>query len=132
MRFDIVLLGHDHLRDNQVLVNSYGDSVYVLQPLPHADEVASLKVMMGEGRKANNHRQANYSTALHKTPSLPFSHSYLKRIEGIEERVDNFLDQPMGYVQEKLDAAASIVGPSNLTNLIHEVQFLVTDADVSS
>lgn len=129
--FDVVLLAHDHQQENQVMVNNYGDSIYVLQPLPHADEVASLKVMMGEGRKANNHRQANCYATLHQTKSLPFSPTYLKRIEGIKERVDNFLDRPVGNVHEKLDAAAGLVGPSNLINLIHEVQFFITDADVS-
>lgn len=129
--FDIVLLAHDHQQENMIMVNNYGDSICVTQPSAHADEFASVKIMMGEDLKANHHRQACYQASLHQTKSLPFSPTYLKRIEGIKERVDQFLDRPVGNVHEKLDAAAGLVGPSNLINLIHEVQFFITEADVS-
>lgn len=129
--FDIVLLAHDHQQENMIMVNNYGDSICVTQPSAHADEFATVKIMMGEDQKANHHRQASCHASLHQTKSLPFSPAYLKRIEGIKERVDQFLDRPVGNVHEKLDAAAGLVGPSNLINLIHEVQFFITEADVS-
>lgn len=129
--FDIVLLAHDHQQENMTLINDYGDSICVVQPLPHADELASIKILMSDHKKTNNHLRAQYQTRLRPTKSMPFSEAYLKRIEGYKERVDQFLDRPVGNVNEKLDAAAGLVGPSNLINLIHEVQFFITDADVS-
>ncbi len=129
--FDIALIAHDHQKEDMTLVNDFGDSICVAEPLAHAEEFVSIKIRMEEGRKANNHRRATFTTKVHTTTSYPISNAYLAQVAGLKERVDQFLDRPVGNVHEKLDAAAGLVGPSNLINLIHEVQFFITEADVS-
>ncbi len=129
--FDVALIAHDHLQEDSIFVNNFGDSVCVLQPLPHAEEFASLKILFGKERKANNHLKASYSPKLTQTSKYPSSQKYLDQVIGFKERVDQFLDRPVGNINEKLDAGASLVGPSSLINLIHEVQFFITGADIS-
>lgn len=129
--FDLVLLGHDHLNEDKTIVNDFGDSVRIAQPLAHADEFATVRIRFEEGRKANQHARASFTSEIHNTKDYPFDEDYLKQIVGYKERIDQFLDRPVGNVSETLNAESSLVGPSNLIDLIHVVQLYNTNADIS-
>lgn len=129
--FDLVLLGHDHLNADEDIINDFGDTVRVVQPLAHADEFASVRIHFADNTKANNHLQTSIKSELHTTKNYPFDQEYLSQIIGQKERIDQFLDRAVGSVAETLNAESSLVGPSNLIELIHEVQLYNTDADIS-
>lgn len=129
--FDLAFIAHDHLNENKVIANDFGDSICVVQPLSHAEEFASVKVSLGTERKANNHLSINSTVTLNSTKPYLAGEDYLDEVVGYKERIDQFLDRPVGTVAETLDAESSLVGPSNLIDLVHAVQLFNTNADIS-
>lgn len=128
---DVALIAHDHLSENMTIANNYGDSVLVVQPLSHVEEIASVKLHMGTERKANNHLSAQIAVDIIPAKTLPMSQEYANEVLGHKERIDQFLDRPVGSIAETLNSEQSLVGPSNLIDLIQAVQLFNTNADIS-
>lgn len=130
--FDLVLLGHDHLERNDTIVNDFGDSIVVFQPSSHAEKVGRIDLHVSRGNpKANGHLRAQIRPQVYYTKDFPVDEDYLRKFEGSQEIVDAFLDRPIGDVSKVLDGSASLVGPSNVMDLVHSVQLSVSEADIS-
>ncbi len=129
--FDLAFIAHDHLNEDKNFINDFGDTIRVVQPLSHAEELASVNVHVGTERKANKHLQISVTSQLITTKPYLADRDYLDQVVGYKERIDQFLDRPVGTVAETLDAESSLVGPSNLIDLVHEVQLFNTNADIS-
>lgn len=130
--FDLILLGHDHQERNDTIVNNYGDSIVVFQPSSHAEKVGLIEMNVNRSHiKANGHLRAEIKTQSFNTKQFPADPEYLSLIEGVQDQVNAFLDNPIGSVSKKLDGASSLVGPSNIMDLLHSVQLSVSGADIS-
>lgn len=130
--FDLLLLGHDHLERIDTIVNVYGDTIPVCQPSSHGEEFCQIDVMVDRAAtKPNGHVRASFSPQIHKTKDYPEDPGYMQVVEGIKEEVNTFLDRPIGSVRKVLDGEASLVGQSNLMDLVHSVELSVSGADIS-
>ena len=130
--FDILLIGHDHLERNDVVVNDFGDSVVVFQPASHGEMIGKMDLHVDRQHvKANGHLRADVRAQALRTKSFPLDPDYLSLVNGIEDDVNAFLDRPIGSMTKALDGAASLVGPSNIIDLVHSVQLSVSGADIS-
>lgn len=130
--FDLLLLGHDHLDRKDTIVNEYGDSITVYQPSAHGEMVGRIDLHVHRNeRKANGHLKAEIVAQSYRTNELPIDPEYMATVAGVQEEVDAFLDHPIGKVPRLLDGSASLVGPSNIMDLVHAAQLSVSGADIS-
>lgn len=130
--FDMILLGHDHHECNDTIVNNYGDSILVFQPSAHGEKIGRIDFhVYGDKVKANGHKRADFRPQEIVTKDLPIDPGYMEKVQGVQEAVSTFLDSPIGSVSRELDGAASLVGPSNIMDLLHSVQLNVSGADIS-
>lgn len=130
--FDLILLGHDHQERNDTIVNNFGDTIAVFQPASHAEMVGLVDVHVDrDAVKSNGHLRAEFKSQSFLTKSFPADPGYLESVKGVTELVNNFLDNPIGAMPKALDGSASLVGPSNIMDLVHTVQLSVSEADIS-
>ncbi len=130
--FDLLLLGHDHLDRNDTIINNFGDTIPVFQPSSHGEKIGRVDFhLYADALKENGHVRAEFNMKTHTTSDYPLDPGYLEKIEGVRETVDAFLDSPIGTMSKKLDGSASLVGPSNIMDLVHSVQLSVSGADIS-
>ena len=130
--FDLVLLGHDHLERQDTIVNDYGDSIAVYQPSAHGEMVGRIDLHVHRNqRKANGHLKADIVAKSVATKELPIDRDYMQNLVGVQDEVNAFLDNSIGAMPRQLDGSASLVGPSNIMDLVHSVQLSVSGADIS-
>ena len=130
--FDLILLGHDHQDRKDTIVNAYGDSIPVYQPSAHGEMVGRIDLCVHRNqRKANGHLRADVVVQSVVTKNLPVDTDYMTNVEGVQQEVNGFLDNPIGAMSKRLDGSASLVGPSNIMDLVHSVQLSVSGADIS-
>lgn len=63
--------------------------------------------------------------------SLSVDTTYTRLFAGEIDKINQFLDNPIGVLESRLDGQSGLVGPSNIMNLVHSVQLDVTEADIS-
>lgn len=126
---DMLLMGHDHAIRCDYLVNDYGDTIPVMQPNSHADEFGEIKLHLK--RNLDGTVKSDVKMKRLKTKNFPIDKDYAKAFQGAIDSVNAYLDQPLGKVSTTLDGLGSLVGQTNLMDLIHTVQLSVTEAQIS-
>lgn len=130
--FDLILLGHDHQERNDTIVNNFGDSIPVFQPSSHAEKIGRIDFhVFGSLVKANGHKRADFHAQSLFTKDFPIDPGYMEKVQGVQETINAFLDNPIGSVPKALDGTESLVGPSNIMEFMHSVQLSVSGADIS-
>lgn len=123
--FDVIFAGHDHRVSTQMVENSLGDSVLVVDPGSHARFAGEVTISFREeGRKEITSRMVPMNLY---TPSdefmIKFQHDYLK--------VSSYLDDTVTWMNEAMKGSDALFGPSSMMSLIHKVQMELSKADIS-
>ncbi len=123
--FDVIFAGHDHRVSTQLIANSLGDSVLVIDPGSHARFAGEVTISFREeGRKEITSRMVPMNQY---TPSedfmIKFQHDYLK--------VSTYLDDTITWLDEEMNGSDALFGPSSMMSLIHKVQMELSRADIS-
>lgn len=127
--FDLALLGHSHEPITDYVVNDFGDTVRLLQPLSHAEEIARADFRLSRDKDGKAH--CNIALSRVKMDEYEPDQGFLTQFNADFDSINAFLDSPLGYSIINLEGASSLTGPSTLSDLIHTVQLDVTHADVS-
>jgi 2',3'-cyclic-nucleotide 2'-phosphodiesterase/3'-nucleotidase len=129
--FDVVFVGHDHLRWNFKTIDSNGDSVLILGPLSRAKTIAVASITMSydsllqkwikQSVTGESVDVANYR------PDDQFMSAFMNEL-----RVANrYVSKSLGAITKTISSKESIFGPSEFVDLIHTFQLETTGADVS-
>lgn len=129
--FDIVLIGHDHRTFEDVIVNNWNDSISVLEPASHCRELGRIDIHLSDHRQPNGHVRSECRMSRIPVDSLSVDTTYTRLFAGEIDKINHFLDNPIGVLESRLDGQSGLVGPSNIMNLVHSVQLDVTQADIS-
>lgn len=129
--FDVLLIGHDHRNYSDWIVNNWNDSIPVLQPRAHGDELGRIDIHLSDIKQSNGHVKATYEMSRISTAKYPADTAFMNRFSCEIDKINAFLDEPIGSIDSNLDGQSSLVGPSNMMNFIHSVQLDVTNADIS-
>lgn len=128
--FDIILGGHDHQRDNRVVMNPDGKPVVILNPANDAKTVGvvSIAVNLDENGKMTGKK---VSGTLVDVDSLTPSQRFLDRFDANRQAVEDFTGRIIGRSEGTFDSSESLFGPSAFMTLIHRLQLQLTGADIS-
>lgn len=127
--FDIVFIGHDHLRDHFKVKNIEGDSVLVMDPGSKAGVVANVdvKVTLKNGKVIAK----KISGVLSNVDKYGIDEEFMKRFASQYDTVKNFVSKKIGRFISSVSTKPAYFGPSGFIDFIHLMQLQLTGADIS-
>lgn len=127
--FDVVFMGHDHVRLCQKIVNEAGDSVLLADPANAAKVVAdvTVKVVKKDGKVVRKSVQGNLTPVDRYAPDEAF----IKEFEPQYQATADFVSRRIGRMNKTISTKEAYFGPSAFIDLIHQLQLDITGADVS-
>lgn len=127
--FDVVFMGHDHVRTCQKIINEAGDSVLLVDPANMAKVVAdvTVKVVKKDGKVIRKSVEGKLASVDRYTPDKAF----LKTFEKQYQATADFVSRKIGRINKTITTKDAYFGPSAFIDLIHQLQLDITGADVS-
>ena len=127
--FDVVFMGHDHVRACQKIINEAGDSVLLVDPANMAKVVAdvTVKVVKKDGKVIRKSVEGKLASVDRYTPDEAF----LKTFEKQYQATADFVSRKIGRISKTITTKDAYFGPSAFIDLIHQLQLDITGADVS-
>lgn len=127
--FDVVFMGHDHVRTCQKIINEAGDSVLLVDPANMAKVVAdvTVKVVKKDGKVIRKSVEGKLASVDRYTPDEAF----LKTFEKQYQATADFVSRKIGCINKTITTKDAYFGPSAFIDLIHQLQLDITGADVS-
>lgn len=127
--FDVVFMGHDHVRTCQKIINEAGDSVLLVDPANMAKVVAdvTVKVVKKDGKVIRKSVEGKLASVDRYTPDEAF----LKTFEKQYQATADFVSRKIGRINKTITTKDAYFGPSTFIDLIHQLQLDITGADVS-
>lgn len=127
--FDIVMFGHDHLRECSKIVNADGDTVLMINPASNGFVVADVDVelTLKDGKVANK----TIHGALTDLKTFDPDDELTGRFSPQRKAVEDFVTKKIGYFTEDISTRPAYFGPSPFIDLIHRLQLEMTGAEVS-
>lgn len=127
--FDIVMMGHDHRRYVDKIVNAVGDTVLLINPASNGKVVADVEVnLLVEDGKV---KRKQIEGRLTEVASFGVSEAFTERFAPACQAVEDFVSRPIGTFTDSLSTRPAYFGPSAFIDLIHSLQLELTGADVS-
>lgn len=127
--FDVVFMGHDHVRTCQKIINEAGDSVLLVDPANMAKVVAdvTVKVVKKDGKVIRKSVEGKLASVDRYAPDEAF----LKTFEKQYQATADFVSRQIGRINKTITTKDAYFGPSAFIDLIHQLQLDITGADVS-
>lgn len=127
--FDVVFMGHDHVRTCQKIINEAGDSVLLVDPANMAKVVAdvTVKVVKKDGKVIRKSVEGKLASVDRYAPDEAF----LKTFEKQYKATTDFVSRKIGRINKTITTKDAYFGPSAFIDLIHQLQLDITGADVS-
>lgn len=127
--FDIVLMGHDHAREQKTIENVAGKPVLIMDPASNGVVVSDVDVTLKlRGGKVVDKQ---ISGVLAETKNDGASEEFAKQFAPQYETIQNFVSKKIGRFTETISTRPAYFGPSAFIDLIHELQMEISGADIS-
>lgn len=127
--FDVIFCGHDHRRADRVVINSAGDSVYVLNPAANAQTVAQadLTLTYKNGKLAAKSVAHALVDITAETPDETFMQKFKAQYDSVRQ----FTAAEIGQNESTMETLPAFFGPSAFIDFIHQMQLSISGADIS-
>ncbi len=127
--FDVVFCGHDHRRAHRAVVNSQGDSVWVLNPAAQAEAVAQARFTLQlNGKKVV--KKALQTQLVDIDDYVPDA-DFMQHFAAQADTVRAFTSRVIGYNENAMESTPAFFGPSAFIDFIHQMQLGISGADIS-
>lgn len=128
--FDIVFAGHDHKPSNQIVTNTAGKEVLLIDPGAHAELVSEADINLTYNSKTG-HYEKSISGHLRSMADYKPDSAFMQKFMPDFIQVQKFVNKPIGRFTQTIDARNALFGPSAFVDIIHELQLRKTHADIS-
>jgi 2',3'-cyclic-nucleotide 2'-phosphodiesterase/3'-nucleotidase len=128
--FDVVFVGHDHHGWNENVKNWAGKEVLIVGPTSKAYDVAVANIDLTL-HKTTNHYQKNIGGEIVEMKNFEPDPAFIKEFQPAFDEVKDFVSRPIGSFTETISTRDALFGDSKFTDLIHEIQLEITEADIS-
>jgi 2',3'-cyclic-nucleotide 2'-phosphodiesterase/3'-nucleotidase len=127
--FDLVLFGHDHARHNGYETSIDGSKTLCLDPANNAISVskAEISLTFKKGKLVKKNVTGNVVDVVNE----PIDEDFMNHFKSQIEKVNNFVDKPIGTFAHTIYTRDSFFGSSAFVDLIHNLQLQITGADIS-
>ena len=127
--FDIVFCGHDHRRALRQVVNTQGDSVWVLNPAAQAEAVAkaSVTLTLNKGKVVKKQVVGEIVDIDTLNPDEELMAHFAAQFDTVK----TFTSQVIGRNENELQTTPAFFGSSAFIDFIHQMQLSISGADIS-
>ncbi len=128
--FDLVLIGHDHIRDSKKIVNVEGDTVLVMNPANNAEYLTDVTLRFkldDDGVVVDRDIEGGFVKLSDYMADATFIGRFMENVEVIDDYVNEYL----GVITDTISTRGAFFGPSEFVDLIHELQLGLSGADIS-
>ena len=128
--FDLILYGHDHTINKEIVKNVEGKDVLCLDPTCNAIYVADVQIEIEVGKR---HRvvSKHIEGDLVKVTSLETDPDFMNHFQPNIDEVNAFVNRKIGEFEHSIYTRDCYFGNSAFADLIHNMQLKLTNADVS-
>lgn len=127
--FDVVFMGHDHVRHCGKVANVAGDSVLLVDPANTAKVVADVTVKIT--RKDGKVVAKSVEGKLADVSDIAVDEAFMERFRPEYEATAGFVSRKIGRISRTITTKDAYFGPSAFIDLLHQLQLDITGADIS-
>lgn len=127
--FDVIFMGHDHVKRCEKIVNAVGDSVLIIDPSNAARLVSDVTVRLKvkDGKIASKSLEGNLVDMTQYAADEKFMEEFKSQYEATLQ----FVSRKIGSIDHTISSKDAFFGPSAFIDLIHQLQLDITGADIS-
>ena len=127
--FDLILYGHDHTRNNEVVKNTEGKDVVCLDPSNNAIFIADATIELTlKGKKiVDKQITGNLVNILDE----PIDEDYMAHFKSHIDKINGFVNQKIGVVKQSMYTRDSYFGNSSFNDYILNLELQITGADIA-
>ena len=135
--FDLILFGHDHTRDNEIVTNTDGKQVVCLDPANNAISVADAEITLTLNKKRVNGKKQLVVTDKKVTGKIvdvtdcPIDEDFMKTFEPQIAEVKKYVGKQIGNFKTTIYSRDQFFGSSAFNDFILNLQLQMTKADIS-
>lgn len=127
--FDIILYGHDHRKNKEIITNSEGKEVICLNPSSDAYFVCDAKIQVRLENGIVTKKQVTGD--IYDIRTLPVDEEFMAHFKNDIDSINNFVNRKIGEFVNPVYTRDSYFGNSAFCDLIHNLQLQITQADIS-
>lgn len=127
--FDIVMFGHDHSRFMEKITNTAGESVLVLNPGNNAQTVSEAIVTISKKGKRVVSKEVKGNLVDVRT--IDTDKAFMEHFKKEIDDVNAWATRKIGTIEQTISTRDCFFGSSAFTDLIHNLQLQITNADIS-
>ncbi len=127
--FDVIFFGHDHQVHNEWITNKEGNQVLIIDPSCWVKNVAEANIVLTiqDGKVVNKDIKGKIVNVEDETIDEQMLAYFQKDIDDVK----TYVSQKIGCFKSPIYTRDSFFGNSAFTDLIHNLQLQITDADIS-
>jgi len=128
--FDVVFGGHDHQTFKEWVPKASGRKILVMDPKNSAQYIAEAIIEIDLDQTVDFYRK-RISGELIKVSDIQVDKNFIKEFNSDFEEVKTYVSKPIGKFTKTISSQDAFFGESEFVDLIHQIQFELTGADVS-
>lgn len=128
--FDLIFSAHDHRQRVQTIINTQGENVLLLGP-GHFAETLAVAELSFQRSSRRSFELVNIKAEMLETARFAPSHTFIRQFENDVQEIIQFANQEVGTLTEPMNSLESLFGSAAFTDMVHDMQLMITDADVS-
>ncbi len=128
--FDVIFSAHDHRRHVRTIVNRKGDEVLLLGPGHFAENLAVAELSFSRTSRHSYELKDVRAEMIDTDRAVP-SHQFIQEFDDDVQEILRFSNQKIAEISEPMHSIESFFGSAAFTDLVHDIQLKLTDADLS-
>ena len=127
--FDVIFFGHDHQVHKEWIVNKNGQNVLCLDPSCYVKNVAEAEIELTytNGKLSKKVIEGHIVNVLDEEADTDMLNHFQPQIDAVK----SYVSQKIGRFESPIYTRESFFGNSAFTDLIHNLQLQITNADIS-
>jgi 2',3'-cyclic-nucleotide 2'-phosphodiesterase/3'-nucleotidase len=127
--FDVIFFGHDHQVHKEWIVNKNGQNVLCIDPSCYVKNVAEAEIELTytNGKLSKKVIEGHIVNVLDEEVDTDMLNHFQPQIDAVK----SYVSQKIGRFESPIYTRESFFGNSAFTDLIHDLQLQITNADIS-
>jgi 2',3'-cyclic-nucleotide 2'-phosphodiesterase / 3'-nucleotidase len=128
--FDIIFNGHDHRVANEKFVNSFGDTILILNGGSKSEKIAQADIKISS-RKIKGKKHKSITGQIVNVADYNPDPEFIEKFSGQHRIVDEYVNRVIGNSSADISSRDAYFGPSAFIDMIQSIQLEITGADIS-
>jgi len=127
--FDIIFFGHDHMIHNQWITNKDGQQVLCIDPSCYVRNIAEAEITLTYEK--GHLTKKDIQGKIVSMDNEEIDEQMIRHFQSDIDQVKRYVNQKIGTFDQPIYTRESFFGNSAFTDLIHNLQLKISNADIS-